>query len=52
MVWLRDPEGSWYPLTLADACDGCGEVGYGDEALGQACIDVTPALTELVSRME
>lgn len=52
VVWLRDPAGSWYTLTLADTCDGCGEVQYGDEALGQACIDLAPAMTELSSRME
>lgn len=51
-VWLRDPAGSWYILTLGESCDGCGEVTYGDEALGEACINIAGPAEALAARME
>lgn len=51
-VWLRDPQGAWYVLSFSDACDGCGEVTYGDETLGEACVNMAPAANALAVRME
>lgn len=51
-IWLRDPQGSWYTLTLAETCDGCGSVSYGDEELGEACVNIHGALLDLAHRME
>lgn len=42
----RDDAGSWYVLTLSD-CSGCGPVVVGEQALGEACIDLIPALSAL-----
>ncbi len=52
VVWLRDPLGSWYTLTLSDGCDGCGDVKYGEDALGEACVDLTTSIEDLISREE
>lgn len=51
-VWLRDPAGSWYVLTFGESCDGCGEVTYGDEDLGEACINMATPAESLSVRME
>jgi len=46
----RDSVGEWYVLTLTD-CSGCGGVTVGTLDLGEACIDLTPALTALLDVM-
>jgi hypothetical protein len=51
-VSLRDSDGDWYDvafdggLTVSDvsACDGCGEVWWRGQDLGQVCVDVSPLL--------
>lgn len=52
LIWLRDPQGVWYQLTLDDTCSGCGAVRYGEEELGEACVAVEPAVSDLAHRME
>lgn len=51
-ISLRDPGGSWYTLTLDGSCDGCGAITYGGEALGETCVNIEAAMTNLAARME
>lgn len=51
-VWLRDPQGSWYLLSLDEDCSGCGELTYGDVVLGEACVDLASATEDLADRVE
>lgn len=38
-VALRLPPGRWFELRFdATTCDGCGEVWFRDEAVGEACV--------------
>lgn len=52
LISLRDGEGNWYDVTLdgpvdfggdfdAAACDGCGDVWFRGEDVGQVCVDFT-----------
>lgn len=52
IVWLRDPGGAWYVVTLADTCDACGTVAYGDDELGDVCLNLDSAVIDLASRLE
>jgi hypothetical protein len=50
-VRLRDPDGYWYRLDFGDACTGCGTLAYGDSALGEICVDLTPAAAGLAATL-
>ena len=47
---LRGEQGYWYELVLDDGCDGCGQVSWGDEALGSVCVELPAAGAELFDR--
>jgi hypothetical protein len=46
-IYFRDQSARWYRWRFdAKSCDGCGDVVFDDEVeLGQACLDIRPALT-------
>ena len=52
MVWLRDPGGSWYTVSLPNTCEACGSAAYGDEVLGSVCLNLDSAVIDLATRME
>ena len=52
---MRGEDGSWYdvlfdgpndlqPETPPDLCDGCGQVYYQGDAMGEACADFSALL--------
>lgn len=52
-ISLRSPQGAWFNVTfdvssddysLTGVCDGCGEVSYDGEVVGEACADFSPWL--------
>lgn len=47
---LRDPLGDWYTVALGP--DGCGPVTWGEDALGETCVSLAPAVDELLSRAQ
>ncbi len=51
-LWVRDPAGGWFTLDLDQSCDGCGALSYGDEALGEICVDLAAAAEDLTGRVE
>lgn len=46
---VRDPGGGWYWFEVGT--DGCGEVDWYGEALGEACVDLRGAVEDLQARM-
>lgn len=45
-------DGYWYTLDFGEACTGCADVAYHiDDALGDACLDLSPAMEELVRQL-
>lgn len=55
IISVRDSTGNWYDVTFdgplepgassdPDACDGCGQIFYRGESLGQACVDFSTLL--------
>ena len=41
---VRDPGGAWFTLDLPGDCTGCGELWFGAEALGPACVPLAGLL--------
>ncbi len=39
LIQVRDVRGTWSLLELADDCSGCGEVRFGNEVLGDVCLE-------------
>lgn len=46
----RDVSGGWYTLVLDP--DGCGPVDWYGAELGEACVDLRPAVADLLGRLE
>lgn len=50
-VRLRDEAGAWYAVRLQD-CSGCGPVSSQGVELGEACLELGPALSALATVMQ
>jgi hypothetical protein len=50
-ILVRHPSGPWFTYA-ADACAACGEVRGDAGVLGEACVDVVPAIERAVVEME
>jgi hypothetical protein len=47
---LRDPTGGWYRIEFED-CSTCGDLSFEGLAMGEVCLDFSPFLTEISSRL-
>lgn len=50
-LWLRDPNGGWFTLSLDQSCDGCGSLSYGDQKSDDICIPLSAAVDDLLARL-
>jgi hypothetical protein len=46
-VLVRDPCGAWYTLDLGERCDGCADLSFGGEEMGEICPDLRTAMLKL-----
>ena len=52
-IWVRQDDGSWVELVIADDCTGCGTATWnGEQELGEVSLDFSHTRTGLISVLE
>ena len=51
-IGTRVPGSSWVWWTLDDQCNGCGDVEYGGDSMGEFCMDLRGNLESVADQME